>query len=1211
MLLFLESVLASLTASLIFEVGTESVKIWHANKSIEYFLRKAFNKAVRKYSKKNQGAIDYHGREHNKYYSALKGSLFVNGFDFKKKGQKELLTLFEKEVQRNPILKWWLSFEYKKHNTSQLNDILIKLDHIITVGDKANVQLEGIREVVDKIGRQVGLPDVISFTTSQSNGEDLIFNHISKRVGVIHTIQEKLKEKNCIVLFGTKSIGKTTVIKLLLQELPTSEIIRIDCEYRENIDLQAILSQHNKISKGTYVLIDSMLLGANDITIKNFEYISQICKKGANVIIASYNQIPREFLPISLDFTCEIDIPLLTENEIEEVLTTYNAPTNLKRTIYLFSSGHPIIVNALCLYLQKNNWAINDSTFAGIISYDHTLQIQNSLSSLLEVLIPDAVTRELLNRLLVINGNITPANLNIVANINPPINEPNRRFNILKPFWLTQTSEGSYNISRLLKSAWHPDLLNITKVAVNRELGLNLISTKALNQQNLSEALLYLINGEEYDLAGTLYLKYLSFLSEQDNPLSNHHIVNSFWIDLPLPQNMNIDIKIAIRIQQAFIFKDRSKGYIKDDLLRLMDSHKGDSFFKSFYYRSISIILLMNEDITQSLEYYRKSILLGGINMEGMKPPEEMSLMNSGGIWMLLFKIDNIEDFTKWTELCSAIDERDIVIDDDIVDFCCSFIDRYVNAKEEASPEIIIAELYQLLALIEHNKSLEMLSIIIQNKIIYLTGTSLNNIDRAVELYNTYIQKYSTSITATILFNQSLGDIYNIANDLPYHDEAVEYYKKVIEIEDSALLVYNRIRVLIMLSSLIGDKNSSESIEFINKAYPLLEYVDALEDITKCELIGEHAIALWANNDRVNSIKKLAEGYGIIHDTFLDDSDVYKAILLIYGTCIGHYSSLIADRAINPDFVIPHRGMFLKNREKTIDLYAPEKKYALAQMLFSAFDDLLLFDSANNWVHKILAYKKNFPTDYPFYGLFLQFVPYLAKEMEFEEIDSIYYLTEESRRQMIEKGMNFTIPNENESDNYLTIFILPCIFVALDEYLKEKAKGVELGNVIIKLLRRHSAFVADNAEVNIFEDYFSRFICGEKFDRNTIIAINELSSDYYAVKILGYILTSISVDVKYSFEIQFAFLPSYDDKVYRLFGESSYLFLTSFFERYWTDSLTRNTRQFESSEHLSQRGLALIEQKENRERLKTIFKVFQHHIGGLRTNADQDAWCGI
>lgn len=1206
--LFLESLLASLAASLIFGVGTESVKIWHTNKSVEYFLHKAFNKAVRKYSKNNQGVIDYHGREYSKYYSALKDSLFVNGFDFKNKGQKDLLTLFEKEVQRNPILRWWLSFEYKKHNTSQLNDVLSKLDHIITASDKANVQLEGIRDVVDKIGRQVGLPAVISFTTSQSNDVDLIFNHISKRERVTNDIQDKLKEKNCVVLSGTKSIGKTTVIKLLAQQLAPSKTIRIDCEYKENIDLQVILSQHNKISRGTYVLIDSILLGANDITVRNFEFISQICKKGAYVIIASYNQIPREFLSINLDFACEVDVPSLTEDEIEEILKTYNAPTNLKKTIYLFSSGHPIIVNALCFYLQKNDWAINDSTFAGIISYDHTSQVQNYLSSILEVLIPDAVTRELLNRLLVINGNITQANLNIVANINPPISEPNRRFNILKPFWLNQASDGSYNISRLLKSAWHPDLLNSTKIAVNRELGLNLINTEALNQQNLSEALLYLINGEEYDVAGTLYLKYLLFLAGQNNPSGNSHIVNSFWIDLPLPKQMSLDVKIAIRIQQSFIFRNRSKGYLQEDLLQLIDNYKGDSFFKSFYYRSVSLILLMNEDITQSLEYYRESILLGGGNIEGMKPPEEMSMMNSNGVWMLLFKIDNIEDFSKWVQLYHTLNKNDIHIDYGTIDFCSSFIDRYVSSKTKPISQDIIDELYQLYELVENISGLDFLSILIINKIIYLTGTPMSNVELSLNTYEKYFEKYSHYDLTLLLFNQSLGDAYS---NMENKDYAIQYYKKAIEAKDKKLLVYNRIKILIMLSSLIGEKDCEESIEIISQAYPLLEYVDVLEDITKSEIIGEHAIALWANNDRIRAIEKLAEGYEIIHDTFLDDSDIYKTTLLMYGVCIGHYSSIIGSREINKDFVSPHRGMFLRDRDKTIDLYTPEKKYALAQMLFSAFDDLSIFESANIWAHKILAYKKNFPTDYPFYGLFFQFIPYLAKEKEFEEIDSIYYLTEASREQMITKGVVKVIPDENKSDNYLSLFIIPCVFVALDEYVKNKTNGVELINVILKLLKRHSAFSENRAEVDLFEDYLSRFIDGKNPNLDIIREVNELNGDYYAVKILGYLLISMSADVKYAFELHYAFLPSYDEKIYMLFGEASYLFLTPFFETYWNERLSCDVRQFEGSNHLSQRGIPLIEQRSKRERLKMIFNVFQNHIPGLKTNATQDNWSNV
>lgn len=722
MSLFIESVFASLIASIIFEGSTKSISIWQSNMPIDYWLNKCFKKAVKRYCINSDIASKIELKS-NEYNDHLRKELFDHKIDFTTNvEQRKLLQLFEEEVATHFVLRFWVIIQQNKCTKTQLNEVLLKIDALIYSNIKLSEEVSVIKKLTNNIGKKLGV-ELLEFTNEGCIPYTYETSlHVANRAELINTILEESGKGKCILLKGTKSIGKSTLLTLIYKRLQNE---KVECkflhfDYRVNSDIKHALSDVN-LSNCKYILIDSIDLSQGNILDKNIAYIYDLIKKGFNIIISSYQNIPTAFTTVNTDKILEMVVPPFNLEDITETINTYQGNPTLSQTVYLYSNGHPVLVKALCLFLEQYNWSINNDIFADILTFNFSKDIQESLSSILSKMVPDASTRELLNRLLVIIGDITEENINLVANINPPINEARSKFQTIKSLLFEEDSTGKYKVSSLLKNIWKPDLLNNVRKEVNSVLGHSIINKhqKSLNQKHLSNAIIYLINGDEVDLAGFLYLKYLIFITENPSLFQRRELINLFWIDMPLPESMSSDMKLSIRSCQTIIYRDDDKviDYLLNDSVMIIQNSDISTGKKALFYRWIAAVYLMNNNISDSFNYYRKGIELGPPEIEGLDISNQIALNYESGIWLLLSKVRTINDFNNWLYLYNNSIKPEMKSEDIVT--CISFVDMYsYDRLTDCDISQLKKELYEILELCKTN-SMDILSILVACKLIY------------------------------------------------------------------------------------------------------------------------------------------------------------------------------------------------------------------------------------------------------------------------------------------------------------------------------------------------------------------------------------------------------------------------------------------------------------------------------------------------------------
>ncbi|MFR9545716.1 MAG: hypothetical protein SNJ29_09090 [Rikenellaceae bacterium] len=361
---FVESVFAGIVASAIYGGGLELIGLSKYNKPIELLLKRAFSKAVKKYFSKHLEIADQYEIKHSReYIKYLKDNVFNFGVDVKEGNiQHEILSLFEKEIHKNPLLRWWITYNQNKYTHEKLNQIIELVNNHIFIIQK---DFKDVKVGIHRIGAALGVKELVISNDILSDYPNIISSHIARRENIIRELIDIMQNRPCIVITGTKRIGKTTLLYLLEANLKAlgqlHKAIFVNNDYCKDVLISSLLSSYN-LDNITHIIIDGISFSTSDTDNINWGFIKELTDKGINVIISSYDNIPRSFLTVNVDFAQEYNIPNLEQLDIESILPSYNAPNNLGKLIYSFTNGHPILVNALLLYLQKQDWCVYNTS---------------------------------------------------------------------------------------------------------------------------------------------------------------------------------------------------------------------------------------------------------------------------------------------------------------------------------------------------------------------------------------------------------------------------------------------------------------------------------------------------------------------------------------------------------------------------------------------------------------------------------------------------------------------------------------------------------------------------------------------------------------------------------------------------------------------------------------------------------------------------------
>ncbi|MDI9309412.1 MAG: hypothetical protein QM535_04285 [Limnohabitans sp.] len=1083
---------------------------------------------------------------------------------------------------------------------------------------------------------------VINNPHSYSGSVATFSKNISKRVKTVEKIKSDWSNKTWLNIHGGYDTGKSQ-LSLLLSESLNNNFLSFSFkdlsknEFKNVIVLvfKEILTQNFENENNKLIIFDDLpQLGFDDNINKLFIDLFNYCL-GNNIKILSTSNFKinnKITNPIKANFI-ELPIPLLSKEEIEDVIFTYREePKSLKYATIIesISEGYPIYIQIICQYLENNDWIIPLEEFNDFISGKAFNELNEETYQKLLHSTQNESTREILYRLNIVLGTISNETIEIISNANPPINSPYEKINSLSGTWLQKNKDETYFISPLIKSLGSNNVLHNTKKEINNKLAQSILSKKNLTQYDSQRAITYFLAGESYDDAGMImivalqsYFKYPEFFTDT--------IFGSFWVDTHLPEQMQSLTKLSIRILQLHIFDD----------LQLKKHSKFNIESKLFVRNDLENILIDNSDIQDEISEMSKLILfksyvhddvkkailyLESLNEISFKKFEEPKHSLYNNLWIILDKIVNEEEIELWFNCFNKIGKEESFFDNNMMHlFSRRLLDNVLETEKSWEEKIESVKFIESKAI---DNNLQILGAYSVKTNLYIISEKLDKLNNAEVYYESIKSKY-TSQEAIFLLKDELG------RQQFYKGKKDEALLTLLDIESIDVFVVTKLDTYLTLAKIFGDKDKVVAHEYTKKALDFAQNKIKVSKLTISKLLGEYAISYWFLGDYKTAIYKLAECYELLLisykevDTF-ENIDDYNIVVIQIGNALNYIFQILSlgkppEKSQNGDsYLVPYRGILNNNYNPVLlkEWYFDERKYMNVFILVQCFEFYNDKDNAMKWANKAFEMNKEMFL-YNFKNTLRSFVGYkilenkyqesleIEKELtEYEETINIGMadeLNNNLQKQMFLDMLGRFPINNDKVDYYLTYNLIPILLKELTLILENKHTEEQF----IRNLKKHihrSEFLYTDKEIFEFIDYIlDNFPKNYTDSRNLIDWVNNIENENKKpIQIICYLICSLNSPTNEALKLHLALMP-YFEKAIKGISTGIFLFiLYPFVSKFWTTRIYTNPQDFYFLD-LWQQNLKMSVEVKNKFKIIAFYSLICMHTG-YRPNRNEMEW---
>jgi hypothetical protein len=350
----------------------------------------------------------------------------------------------------------------------QLNypDFLRLLEEV-TAQSISAIELKQLRQAAQIVQRGGGAPVAqssqrVSLVESTYDLLTLPFERLAQRAAIVASLQSILSNDGLLFLRGSTSVGKSTLAKLVIKQ-SGSEWQRLNfrgavpAEIRDRLAFAALTANDDRQRPQDY-LLDDLNFDVPDIYENEFAALLYVVRqRGGNVVVTSQGQLPSR-IRLLFDFPdeCSYDVPLLSEEEIQELAQLYDCPPGQKlrawsKLVLANTGGHPLLVHAEIKNLQIDGWP--NPTITNLSSPKIVTDIRQEMRRRLRDLLPSEDARTLAYRLSVFVGQFRKSNALYLAEYPTSISNAGEAFERLVGPWLERASEDYYVLSPLLSQS--------------------------------------------------------------------------------------------------------------------------------------------------------------------------------------------------------------------------------------------------------------------------------------------------------------------------------------------------------------------------------------------------------------------------------------------------------------------------------------------------------------------------------------------------------------------------------------------------------------------------------------------------------------------------------------------------------------------------------------------------------------------------------------
>lgn len=812
----------------------------------------------------------------------------------------------------------------------------------------------------------------IDFTGSSiSQPPDLsiprIVEQLSRWVESVSTFKNIYNNKTWVAIHGISGSGKTHLAVLLIEEmgkcpawikLRNLGIEKATQKLEKSLRaITTLVPQSNRyqwycnicksLGNGTTLVLEDLpkLLGNDELSESLIE-LAQACNLyGVKLLSTSPYQLSFSFQELIGDhIVYSTETPLLKDSEATEILQAYGAPSSIiqfnTKFINLLAHQNPQLIVVIARYLRQHNWQITENIEERLFRGDYLSALKSQTIGRILDSIEDEDSRNLLYRLCLPINSFSYEEVQAVASVDPPIQRAIEHLYTLVGLWIQHDVNESFLVSPLVKPLGSGNLLPETKKSCHQILADQIISKNTITVLDTENVIIHYIRAENFDRAGITLTLALQEMIKIDSKVYTGTLL-SFWISLQFPQQIDLNCRIILRGLQI-LARDKysqSINYIVDDLDTLIEQAGKDNALSVIAATIAASSIVYKNDSLRANRYLRTALQFlphaQMLDSNGFTLPDTASL--GFIIWITSQGINTIEKLQDWINTIEqlTVEQRNFAFTHEIAELGCLIVSEKLWLEEAEKPKedqnwTAILEAHIDLASRAFGLGLELLwGCAICSQIIILADYR-KNINAATDIAVAALKQVSSEPRVQFLIKGCVGRQLVNAN---LNNQAIVWLSQALS-EDTKAYPVAHMRVLLSMSCVAGEKDSSLAVEFARQAVNLAETNDKTDGILLVKTLAELSIAQWLSGDMKAVFQSLDKALERLLACKSDTND-WKILFVALGSVIGYFTS-IACTGTPPlltkngePYAIPERGIFFKLNSQIATNYNSNFEYYL------------------------------------------------------------------------------------------------------------------------------------------------------------------------------------------------------------------------------------------------------------------------------------------
>jgi hypothetical protein len=785
-----------------------------------------------------------------------------------------------------------------------------------------------INSQIECLLKQQGINTNISYTTANPILDiPPLVENLSTRKETVKLLIDSFENYSWVAIHGSIGLGKTQLAILIAQELNIQCVwirfrdmtidkacIRLDAACSELIGYRSQNSRYEwysqlceKIGSGAMIVLDDLpRLSNSDELSERLIQLANACEANqVKLLSTSHFSFPNSFVSSIGQKLYQLSSPLFSDFEVTEVLQSYGASssfaTGIAKFINALAHQHPLIINAIAKYLADKKWQFTEIELEGLYKNDYIEELNDETIERILSSIKELETKELLYRLILIDGVFSIEDVQGLAYIEPQVIHPNDRLAKLIGLWIQRDAEHRYLASPLTKRLNSGNLTPATKRNCHLWIAERIIHKHQLDQFDVLRAFNHFYSAEAFNRAGHILVFALGHISHKDIQVE-HELLSAIWIHKSLPAQMDLSIRIFLRGLQIVVNHKYGKDILYllgdlDSLIQKASEKEAFSIVAATLYVSMTVAqgdpVLANRYLLTSLKFLPQARLPDGseLVLSEDNQPEQIA-------WVTSMGVTTIEHLHDWIETINqlTIIQRNRVFTSEITEKAClALLDR-IYQLENAKPQDqqqwqLIINAIEEFAYKSFQLKLELLfGCSIRLQIIVLVK-HCSNLETAISLAEIAMSQGVTDQRALLLIQECIGRYCLEAHQ---YDQALVWLSLARNLDVNAY-PYIQLDVLLNSSFAIGKNDPQNSIQYLLQAINLAKSSSEIaseEDLAK--IFGELAIAYWLAGDLEYAFDALEKACEILLSIKADTDDWAKLLLRL-----SHVSGYLTSLAIN------------------------------------------------------------------------------------------------------------------------------------------------------------------------------------------------------------------------------------------------------------------------------------------------------------------------